>query len=171
MKDWWPQRPERERRLLLIGGAVLLAGLFYGLLWAPLQRAVHVRSERVSALRADLQWMRGAAVQLLALRAQSAPAGAAAALSPDTPLASAVADAARAAALANVIKATDAGKNRLTLDLQPLPFATLLPWLAALQAQGIDVRSLDLQAAGEGMVRGRIELARTAAEGDGGQGQ
>ena len=69
------------------------------------------------------------------------------------------------------IKATDAGKNRLTLDLQPLPFATLLPWLAALQAQGIDVRSLDLQAAGEGMVRGRIELARAAAEDDGSKGQ
>ena len=104
MSAWWSSLAERERRLLLLAAAVLATGLFYGLLWAPLQRGVALRSQRVAALRADLAWMRSAAVRLVSLRAQAAPPAAGAAVAPDAPLARQVADSARAAGLSAVIE-------------------------------------------------------------------
>ena len=49
MSAWWSNLAERERRLVLLAAAVLAMGLFYGLLWAPLQRGVALRSQRVAA--------------------------------------------------------------------------------------------------------------------------
>ena len=152
MNAWWQALAERERRMLLAAVAVVLAGVFYAGIWAPLQRGVAGRSERVTVLRSDLLWMRGAAVRLIALRAQAAlqPAGGA-------PTASA-----RAQGLAGVLE-VPAGSDQsatLRLNLEPLPFASLLPWLAALQAQGIHVSALHLQAAGAGQVQGSVTLQR-----------
>ena len=166
MNAWWQALAERERRMLLAALAVVLAGVFYAAVWAPLQRGIAVRGERVSVLRNDLLWMRGAAVRLIALRAQAAlqPAGGtpAASASTSTSLAASVTASARAQGLAGVLE-VPAGSDQsatLRLNLEPLPFASLLPWLAALQAQGIHVSALHLQAAGAGQVQGSVTLQR-----------
>ena len=165
MNAWWSNLAERERRLVLLAAAVLATGLFYGLLWAPLQRGVALRSQRVVALRADLAWMRGAAVQLMSLRAQAAPP--AATVAPDAPLARQVADSARAAGLSAVIELpAGAAQGPLQITLRPVSFATLMPWLAGLRAQGVVVDGLQLDAAGAGRVQGQVSLDRIPA-GDG----
>ncbi len=166
MRAWWEARSARERPLLVAGALVLGIGLGYGLLWAPLQRAVALRQARVDALRADLAWMRGAAVQLAALRTWGAPSAPAQAAARDIPLARAVAASARGAGLGTVLElpaaaGTDAAALRI--GLKPVPFATLMPWLAGLRAQGIETTALMLDAAGGGRVRGSLELRRAAA--------
>ncbi len=170
MSAWWSSLAERERRLLLLAAAVLATGLFYGLLWAPLQRGVALRSQRVAALRADLAWMRGAAVQLVSLRAQAAPPAAGAAVASDAPLARQVADSARAAGLSTVIELpAGAARGPLQIALRPVSFATLMPWLAGLRGQGVVVDALQLDAAGAGRVQGQVTLDRIPA-GDGASG-
>ena len=166
MNAWWQALAERERRLVMAAAAVLIVGLFYAVVWAPLQRGITLRSERVTVLRNDLTWMRGAAVRLIALRAQAAlqPAGGApaASASTSTSLAASVSASARAQGLAGVLEvpASSDQSDTLRLNLEPLSFASLLPWLAALQAQGIHVSALHLQAAGAGRVRGSVTLQR-----------
>ncbi|WP_276967780.1 type II secretion system protein GspM [Metallibacterium scheffleri] len=171
MNAWWQALAERERRMLLAALAVVLVGVFYAGVWAPLQRGVAARSERVAVLRSDLLWMRGAAVRLLALRAQAAlrpAAGApAAGASTATTLAASVTASARAQGLYAVLEVRAGGDRSATLqlNLKPLPFASLLPWLAALQAQGIHISALHLQAAGAGQVQGSVSLQRQDSTG------
>lgn len=172
LNAWWNGLAQRERRMMLAGAVVLSLGLFYGLVWAPLQRGITLRSERVTALRDDLKWMRGAAVRLAALRAQQRmhpPPAATPAGSSSATLAERVAVSARTRGLAGVeIPAGESGSgDALKLVLKPVPFATLMPWLASLQAQGIQVPAFKLQAAGAGMVQGEVELARAKPK-DGG---
>ena len=161
MNAWWQALAERERRMLLAALAVVLIGVFYAGVWAPLQRGVAARSERVAVLRSDLLWMRGAAVRLLALRAQAALQPAAGASTAAT-LAASVTASARAQGLYGVLEVRAGGDRSTTLqlNLKPLPFASLLPWLAALQAQGIHISALHLQAAGAGQVQGSVSLQR-----------
>jgi|GEM_PF-307374 len=177
MNAWWQALAERERRMLLAALAVVLVGVFYAAVWAPLQRGIAVRGERVSVLRGDLLWMRGASVRLLALRAQAAlhpPGGAApaASASASATLAVRVGASARALGLYDVFEVAAGGDAASTLQLQlkPLPFASLLSWLAALQAQGIHVSALHLQAAGAGQVQGRVILQRQDSTGAGSAG-
>lgn len=177
MNAWWQALAERERRMLLAALAVVLAGVFYAAVWAPLQRGIAVRGERVSVLRNDLLWMRGAAVRLLALRAQAAlhaPTGAApvASASASATLATLVGASARALGLYGVLAMPAGGDHSAALQLQlkPLPFASLLSWLAALQAQGIHVSALHLQAAGAGQVQGSVSLQRQDSTGAGSTG-
>ena len=173
MNAWWQALAERERRMLLAALAVVLVGVFYAAVWAPLQRGIAVRSERVSVLRGDLLWMRGASVRLLALRAQAAlhPSGGvpAASASASATLAARVGASARALGLYDVFEVAAGGDAASTLQLQlkPLPFAGLLSWLAALQAQGIHVSALHLQAAGAGQVQGSVSLQRQDSTGAG----
>ena len=171
MNAWWSNLADRERRLLLLAAAVLAAGLFYGLLWAPLQRGVALRGQRVAAQRADLAWMRGAAVQLASLRAQAAPPAAGVAVASDVPLARQVADSARDAGLSAVIELpAGAARGPLRIALRPVSFATLMPWLAGLRAQGVAVGALQLDAAGAGRVQGQVTLDRIPAGDDAADG-
>lgn len=162
---WWSGLAERERRFVLAGATVFLVGLFYGLVWAPLQRGIALRSERVATLRDDLTWMRGAAIQLAVLRARKGmqptqamtPAG-----SSSGTMAERVRVSARTQGIAVVVEtpAGDGNGAMLKLGLKSVPFATLMPWLASLQTQGVQVTGFRLQAAGAGMVRGDVELAQ-----------
>ena len=161
MKAWWRALAERERRLVLLAATVLALGLFYGALWAPLQRGVALRRERVAVLRGDLAWMRSAAAQLLLLRAQSSQVPAAGGpVAPAATLAIQVQRSAHRAGLPVAVEGSPgAGREAVAATLAPAPFADVMRWLAALQAQGIAVRALALDGAGAGQVRGRIELA------------
>jgi type II secretory pathway component PulM len=75
-----------------------------------------------------------------------------------------VADSARAAGLSTVIELpAGAARGPLRITLRPVSFATLMPWLAGLRAQGVVVDALQLDAAGAGRVQGRATLDRIPA--------
>ena len=161
MKAWWSALAERERRLVLLAATVLVVGLFYGALWAPLQRGVAVRRERVAVLRGDLAWMRNAAAQLLLLRAQPSQVPAAGGTAaPGATLAIRIRRSAHRAGLpVGISGLAGTGHGAVAATLAPARFAEVMRWLAALQAQGIAVRGLALDGAGAGQVQGRVELA------------
>lgn len=55
MRSWWRQRQPRERRLLQLGGFILLAAGAYGLLIQPALRAITLAEQRATAARQQAQ--------------------------------------------------------------------------------------------------------------------
>jgi len=145
---WWGGRTDRERWMLLGLGAVLGALLFwYGLL-LPLERL---------ADRAEAHHARTAAIltEVGALRTaiEQAQAQGMGALGDVEPTARAAAEAAGVA-----ITRAQPIDNGLELWTEPTDARALFGWLAALHAQGIGVRALEVHRADDGRVDARIAL-------------
>src|SRR5205807_7405973 len=65
---------ERERRMVMAGGALAAALLIFGII-VPLDRSVAHVHERVGRKQADLVWMRGVAPELAAAGPQATASG------------------------------------------------------------------------------------------------
>jgi len=145
---WWVGRTDRERWMLLGLGALLGALLFwYGLL-QPLERLAEraeARHARAAAVRAEVGGLRTAIDE-----AQMHGADAAGDVEP----------AARASAeTAGVAFArSQAGDDAVELWTEPTDAPALFGWLAALHAQGIGIRALEVHRADDGRVEARIAL-------------
>jgi type II secretory pathway component PulM len=144
----------RERRILLIGGAIA-AGLFVVAVVLPLQRSVTALHRTVAHQRAELAWMRRVAPELAA----AGPTAANGTL----PLIVLIDQSARHAGLAGALTGSaPEGPDTLRVRLQRAPFDGLIAWLARLeQRDGVTVRAARIQAAkGPGMVDAALTLKR-----------
>ncbi|MCS6785853.1 MAG: type II secretion system protein M [Thiobacillaceae bacterium] len=138
LRALWQARAPRERRLILLGAALLLPVALYLYLWQPLMRA-HARLEReVAHLGQELERLRAGAQELQRLRAQpgvTAPADWAAA--------------AREAALrlgleARIAEWRRAGDGQLQVRLEAVPSAAWAAWLGELARAGVRVQRCEL---------------------------
>ena len=162
MKAWWVQLAARERRLVVLGAAVLAGGLIYALAWHPLAQGIGRNQARVAQQRSDLAWMLSAARQLQSLRAQTGSRPAPSPLT-DQPLIVAVDAALHAQGLDSAIaERTQAEDGSIRLTFKPVPFDALLRCLASLQTGGVRVQALGLDRAGAGQVQGTLQLARAS---------
>jgi len=124
--SFWSARTEQERRMLVIGGAVVALGLIYGLLIDP---ALTGREK----LRRELPLLRQEAAELQALASQAAQLSAQPA-TPPAPLsreALNTALAARGLTPQNVVATGDYFK----IDFKNVPFAGLVTWLEAARSE------------------------------------
>lgn len=160
MKTWWMQRTARERRLVALGAAVLAGGLVYALIWHPLAQGIVRNEARVAQQRADLAWMQQAALRMRVLRSQ--PVG-------QTPPQATVGQPLRAALDAvlraqgldsAVVERAQDEDGSIRLTLKAVPFDALLRCLAGLQAEGLQVQTLDLDRVGAGQVQGSLQVTR-----------
>jgi general secretion pathway protein M len=145
---------ERERRMLLIGGAVAIALLLLGVI-LPLDRSVTKTHERVGRKQADLAWMRSVAPSL----AGAGPVAAQPATQES--LLVLVDRAARESGLgASLVSSEPSGGGGLRVRLEKAPFDVLVGWLARLADQnGVRVESASVDGAGEaGLVNAAIVL-------------
>jgi general secretion pathway protein M len=156
MKHWWLGLSQRDRRILLLGGLLLIVILPYALIWLPLNDRAERLAEAVQAQRADVAWMQQAARQLGA-----APASASA--DPDTnqSLLSVIDRTVREGALTGTVRRVQPeGASTVRVWLEEAPFDDLMGWLGRLEStHGIRVTSLvvDRQAA-PGRVNARLTL-------------
>lgn len=65
--SWWAQLNERERRLLSIGGPLLLLAILYWGAWAPFRQHVEDTERQLASQRNTLAWMaqKGAEIRQL----------------------------------------------------------------------------------------------------------
>jgi len=159
MKDWWQAREARERRVLQLGLALILASLAWLLLWQPLEQARQAALARVATQRDTLTWMRGAATQVQVLRSAGTATATAA---PAASLLGAVEQTAKGSAVAAALRQLDPeGDDGLRVSLEAVSFDNLITWLGRLQAQGVSVANLTLnRLEGGQLVQARLLLRR-----------
>ncbi|HEX9811703.1 MAG TPA: type II secretion system protein M [Burkholderiales bacterium] len=152
---YWRGLAPRERSLVAGGGALAVALLCYGLLWAPLQRDLARLRVNVPTRYEELQWMRSQTARLKVLRS-AAPA----ALQTNGIL-SFVEQSAQAYNIQQFIKRVDPqGTSSVQLAIDGAPFNSVVEWLANLQKQGgvrIETASLEPQPT-SGIVNARLLL-------------
>lgn len=133
MKAWWDNLSQRERWLLGGGAVALLAFLFYLQVWEPFQASNRLLRQSVAEQRADLAWMRQAAVEVKRLNAAGASGGRAAA-SGGQSLLTVVDQTARAAGLGAALKRINPqGGDKLNAQMEQVEFDAFINWLGALE--------------------------------------
>lgn len=129
---WWRGLQKREQQLLSVAAVVCAIGLFYALVWQPLQQ--NRSSQQLAAQTAEEQlvWLKARLPQLAA-----APAGSGGNLNDK------VAQSSRQFDIK--VSRMQPKNEQLDLMLEDLPFENLLRWLAHLQAeQGVQLVQLEV---------------------------
>lgn len=153
LRGWLAARSAAELRTLRIGALAVALILLLGAL-VPLHRGVSRRAERVSALRADLGWLRSMSPQLAA--AASLPAAGS-----SESLVVVVDRVARATGIAAGMSASQQSTGgTLDVHLERVPFDALASWVGQLaQLNGVQVDAATIESAGApGLVRATLVL-------------
>ncbi|WP_347555366.1 type II secretion system protein GspM [Robbsia sp. KACC 23696] len=165
---WWAQRQPRERRLLSIGGVVVLLALLYQILVAPALDGIARIEATLPGMQQQLGQMQAQAMvaQRLSGAAQgAAPSGEAL----RTGLAAALSD----AGLGDADAVQTVG-NGVRVTVKQVSFAALVHWLDQMRTQ-LKVKVSDAQIAPvrapDGAIDGRVDATVTLAGQRDGAGQ
>jgi general secretion pathway protein M len=144
---------ERERRMVLIGGATAVVVLIFGII-LPLDGSVSKAKARVAQKQTDLVWMRGVAPFLAANQpAQGSTNG--------ESLIVVVERSARESGLEKSLGGSQpSGPNALQVQMQKASFDAMIGWLSRLSQQnGIGVDGATIDTAGApGLVNAAVVL-------------
>lgn len=154
MREWFDNLSERDRRIVIYGGAVVLVLVLLGII-LPLHRNVAMARERVARKQGDLQFIQSVAQQL----ASAAP-GAGNAASGES-LVVLIDSSAREGGLGKSLSSSQpTGDKGLRIRLDRVSFDALVAWLARLSQQhGVRVESAEIESAGEaGLVNAGLVL-------------
>ena len=156
MKAWFESLDLRDRRMLIIGSALLGVMLFYVLVWEPLEDGVETLRKSNAEQQTRLQWMQQAVVEVKQLRGSS---GRPAQLARGESLLAAIDRAASSNQLADALKRVQPdGSERARVWLEGASFDRLVHWVDSLQRQqGVRVVSRVFEAREEvGRVDARL---------------
>jgi general secretion pathway protein M len=157
LQQRWNALQSRERRVLAIGGFVLLAIIVYVALWEPLSKSRQDWRVRVAAAETDLAWMRAAAP-----RVRDAGAVATAPIANDGRSLLARVDAsARDAGLGtSLLRAEPIAAGQVRVTFQQAGFDALMRWVETFSTQqAVRVGEFSVQRAeGVGLVDARLTL-------------
>lgn len=130
MKAWWESLSSRERLLVTSGAVLILALLFYALVWQPFQANSRRLRQNVAEQRAELVSMRQMAEEIKRLGGSGGTPPAV----DERSLLTLVDQTARAAGLGAALKrVTPQGEDRLGVQFDAVEFDKLVPWLGALE--------------------------------------
>lgn len=130
MKDWYQQLEARERRMVTIGGLLLLVLLPYALFWLPFTDDLQDLRKGLVSERTSLVWMKQAADEVVR---KTGSAGQGSGLAGKSML-SVVDQSARQAGLGNGIKRVEPdGKGVVKVWLEDVEFDLLMRWMATMK--------------------------------------
>ena len=156
LKQWYEGLQERERRMVSIGGGLLVLIVLIGGILMPLQSAVSGAAQRNQAKRDDLAWMQSNAPEIRAAGAQMV-------LDSGEPPVVLVDRTARAAGLTDALRGTQPSGSGVRVQLEGAAFDTLVTWLASLDENyGLAIESITVDRAPKlGLVNASITFNRT----------
>ena len=138
--DFWQARSGREQRVLAAGGGMLLFGLLYGALYAPLH-AAHLRlTERLPPLRAQHRLLTEQVAEIERIRRDSGGRPAA-----ETSLQRRIQSSLQAGGLQDGIVSITPLGDLVQVVTRDRPVNVWLGWLQDLQRQGVSVTAARLQ--------------------------
>jgi general secretion pathway protein M len=153
MRAWYEGLSERDRRIVLIGGIVVVILVILGTV-LPLNRSIAQAQKRVTAKQGDLAFIQSAAPQL----ASAGPSGN---IATGESLIIVVDNSARESGLGKSLSSSQpTGDRGLRVRFEAVAFDGLVAWLARLaQNHGVSVESAEIESAGEpGLVNAGLVL-------------
>jgi general secretion pathway protein M len=154
MRTWYENLSERDRRVVGIGGVVVLVLALLAVV-VPLNTQITQARKRISTKQGDLAFMQSVAPQVAA--AGPGSAGAANAES----LVVLIDSSARESGLGKALSSSQpTGDRGLRIRFDKAPFDALVAWLARLSQQhGVRIESAEIESAGEtGLVNAGLVL-------------
>jgi general secretion pathway protein M len=154
MRAWFENLSERDRRVVTIGGAVVLVLAVLAVI-LPLNTQISLARKRIATKQGDLAFMQSVAPQVAA-----AGPGAAGAANAES-LVVLIDSSARESGLGKSLTSSQpTGDKGLRIRLDKAPFDALVAWLARLSQQhGVRVESAEIETAGEvGLVNAGLVL-------------
>lgn len=150
LQTWWLGLQPREQQVLKIAGVLLALGLFYSLIWQPIQQARKDSEVRAKAAVEQLAWLQ-VKLPLLAQSNQVASSGS---------LNDVVA---QTAPRFNIkVSRMQPQNEQLQVSLEDVAFEQLLRWLTELQSKhGVSLLQLDIAAS---EVPGTVRVRRLVLE-------
>ncbi|MGD8567471.1 MAG: type II secretion system protein M [Gammaproteobacteria bacterium] len=160
MKEWYNNLEPRERRILLIGAAVLIIAMLYLLAWEPLVNKSAALRKSIDKNQELVTWMEHAAEQARQMQAQikaRGPSG----KSNGQSLLGIIDRTAKSSDLGDSVKRVQPdGQSRAKVWLEKAPFNDIVQWLESLQRrQGIRIVTSVIEKQEEaGLVNARLVL-------------
>ncbi|MEZ5460867.1 type II secretion system protein GspM [Dokdonella sp.] len=158
MAAWWNQLAERDRRILVIGGAVVAVFLIWSFVWHPLALKRALLVEQLDNARRDLAYVRVAEAEVERLRSAGVQSRAD---RQGKSLLALVDVSARAANLDGVLKRLEPiGSNNVRASFEFVSFDSLIAWIEQL-ARDYGVQITDFSADrvdATGLVNARVTL-------------
>jgi general secretion pathway protein M len=154
MRAWYENLSERDRRIVTIGGIVVLVLVILGTV-LPLNRSIAQAKQRVTSKQGDLAFIQSAAPQIAA----AGPIGAG--VDSGASLIVLVDNSARESGLGKSLSSSQpTGERALRVRFERVPFDGLVAWLARLaQNHGVSVDTAEIEFAGEaGLVNAGLVL-------------
>lgn len=157
MKIWWEGLSIRDRRIIIIGGALLTVLMLYALVWDPLHRGVAHLRDANDEQRAVLNWMQKASQEVRALQGV---ARVDAAVRGGESLLSLVDRTTKIGRLAGTLKKVQPdGDGKVQVWFEQAPFDELVPWLEQLGRQyGVQLENAQFERQLPGIVNARLTL-------------
>lgn len=150
IKQKFNQLTEREQRLVIISIIVVVIGLFYWLVWSPLNHSISTNSKAVTQQQELLTWVQKNAIRAVQLRNVK---GIATSFSGSLPQA-----VNQTAAQVNItISRMQPQGEELQVWVDQAPFNQVLSWLQELERLGIKILDLDIT---EADIPGQIKIRR-----------
>ena len=150
------QLTDREQKLVLISGVVIVVGIFYWAIWSPLNGALEQSRKAVDTKQSDLAWVKRNASKAIQLRKS---AGQSAAFTGSLP--QAVNQTAGRVKIA--ISRMQPQGDELKVWVDEAPFNDVLSWLQALEKRGVKILDMDVaKADSPGMIKVRsLQLGKS----------
>lgn len=159
LKRSWLNLSVRDQRILVLGGLIAIAILFYAIVWTPLQNNLDKLRPQVDSQSADLAWMQKQAGKIRSLD----QSGQTEVNKSSLPLLTIVDQTAKTLNLRDEIKQIQPGKESGTAKIwfDKVVFEDWLQWLDNITAQGIVVTRVSITKSAEyPMVNIRMELEK-----------
>ncbi|WP_105902654.1 type II secretion system protein M [Vibrio gangliei] len=154
---WWQSISSREQRLVLVCLGLFALGFVYWGIWQPLNARTEQAQMRLNSEKQLLSWVTHSADNIVTLRAQTGSQG----VQRNQPMNQVISSTASRYKVELIrMQPRD---DMLQVWVQPLPFNTLINWLAQLRDQyGLQVLYLDINRADQsGMVDvNRLQFTR-----------
>ncbi|MBF0424390.1 MAG: type II secretion system protein M [Magnetococcales bacterium] len=160
----WLAVGDRERTMVIGGGAVMSCLLFFALVWLPVQERFQELSQTVESRSSSLRWMEQAAREVARLKSQT---GIKTPLEKGESLLSLADRSVRSHGLAPVLRRVEPeGQDKVRLWFEQAAFQSLLVWLETLHDRyGVEVVNASIEKGRDpGLVNTQLVLIMRAAQ-------
>ncbi len=158
MKEWWFNLSLREKQTVSLGGAAVLIGILYLLIWSPLHSSVTGFRDQIEHNQNLLSWMQTADEKIQAAEKMGQKP---ATHSTASRLTTVQNELKKSPIANNITQLVQADNDSVKLNFQKVDFDLLMIWLTELwQQQGLIVTQLTTKSAGSpGIVEAEFILS------------
>ena len=156
MKEWYLRQSSRDRIIVIVVGALTLAGLLYALLWYPVKSKSIQARQAIISKQETLQYISQAAGQLQGASATSSSERKTSDKAPYLLIDQVI----REASLEPPERVEPSGSDGARVQFNDVEFDKLVEVLAELELYGLKISTMTISRKEQGMVSARFNMER-----------